>query len=290
MVNEMTRTANERLSRSKGRRTKLFLLIASMILVLSLFGSCSAGGEADESELRITDSGFIVQDENWFSYYVIVENLTDKPLNDATVKMAAYDENGEEIQMKDANKAPTIAKMHAGELSIGYIAPGGKGIYANEVNINQAFADCEKIPSGMEFSLTGPKWAKEEKRDSLEVVDFTELGYYYDSERSYWADDSSEEPVYDGSETREECSVTIKNTGDEDFVMTDAHGFDVFVVQRDGDGNVVAAGRAGLSTQSGMPDEMTIPAGEEVCFDLSDMPYVPHDSVEFFVTYYSFEG
>ena len=287
-MNEMKRNANEGFSRSMGRLTKVFLLTAVMAMVLALFGSCSAVGSVDESELKITDSGFTVIDENWFSYYVIVENLTDKALDDVTVKMTAYDENGEEIHMKDLDSAPTIVRLHEGELSTGYVAPKGKGIYINAVNINQVLADCESIPSEMEFSIKGASWAKEERHDSLEVVDCVEHGYTYDDDRYYFIDDS-EDVVYDGTETREECTITIKNTGDQDFVMTPNNGFDVIAVLRDGDGKVVASSFANLGMDAGDPEEMTIPAGEEVSFDASNIPYAPHDSIEFYTTYYHIE-
>lgn len=272
------------------RRMMHFILLGAMVIALPLLSACSSAGSVDESELRITDSGFIPLDENWFSYYVVVENLTDKPLKDAIVKMTAYDDSGEQIHMKDLDDAPNIAKMHEGEVSIGYVAPGGKGIYTNDVNINPDFAEYEAIPATMDFSLEDAKWASEEKGDCLEVTDFTEHGSYYDSDMGYFGSEDSEEMTYEGSETLEECSVTIKNTGDQDFVMTDGHGFDVAAVLRDGDGNVVSSSIVSLGTESGFPDGITIPAGEEVCFDFSSVRYVPHDSVDCFITYYDFGG
>lgn len=202
--------------------------------------------------------------------------------------MKAYDENDEQIHMKDLDSQSLIVKNQEGDVNIGYIAPGGKSVYAAEVNINPDYAEYEAIPSRMEFSLKNPKWGNAEKSDCLEVVDFTEYGDYYDTEKLYWSNEI-EDMVYEGIETRETVSITVKNTGDQNYELTDAHGFAVTAVYRDGDGNVVGAAIADLGINGDIPGEMTIPAGEEVCFDTSSISYTPHESVELFVTYYDFE-
>ena len=50
------------------RRAASLFLIAVMISAMSLFSACSFLSSVDDSELKITDSGFIVLDENWFTY------------------------------------------------------------------------------------------------------------------------------------------------------------------------------------------------------------------------------
>ncbi|MBR0373828.1 MAG: hypothetical protein IJH91_04810 [Mogibacterium sp.] len=260
------------------KNCKNIALMFILILTALLFSACSASEKPAETQpeadsagsdgLEIVESGFFAENEYKFTYYAIIENKSDRPVKDCTLVTRGYDENGEEIHMNGYEGLSFSDKRLEGMHPIGYIAPGGKTLASFYVNTRQKYEDFDAIPSSMEFEIKSVKWSKEDTEGRLEIVSFEEGEAYPDTIRT------------------EDLSIVLKNKTGRDFGPYEGTGYDVYAVLRDAEGNICGIRFVMLSVDEddSFSTQMLSP-GEEKCFNTSYFYWLPHDSIEFYITY-----
>ena len=246
---------------------KRFIIMLAALLVLSIsLSGCSAINSAKESvEASKTagidvDGGWTIDDDGGFSFAFVITNTTeDKIAARILYHVDALDEEGNRIPY-------TEPFFNTGDpLLLKQLMPGKSYVECASLDAAGNANMFEKAPASFECTVEDISWNSAIAGPALDITDVQEE---VTDDIFVGLDD---EPLdYNGMPVDMiSYTVTLKNNGEKDFTWSDegeGYGLLVYVVYRDGDGNIIG-GTMAFDENGGSGN--TIAAGEELVLKMS---------------------